>query len=69
MEKSNEMKRLVLGSMPKSKEHWPLAICFALAFCLMLVCSCAGSWLAIPSGAATLYLSKRMEKKGVDIEE
>lgn len=69
MEKNKELRKLVLGSMPKSKKHWPLAIGFALTFCLMFVCCCAGSWLALPFGAATVYLSKRMEKKEVEIEE
>ena len=69
MEKSNELRELFLGSMPKSKKHWPLAICFALSFVAMLVCCAGGSWLAVPSGVVMLFLSKRMEKKGVDIEE
>ena len=69
MEKSNEWRELFLGSMPKSKKHWPLAICFALSFVAMLVCCVGGSWLAVPFGGSALALSKRMEKKGVDIEE
>lgn len=69
MEKSNDLRELVLGSMPKSKKHWPLAICFAVAFCTMVICCCAGSWWAIPTGIVMLLLSKRMEKKGVEVEE
>ena len=69
MEKSNELRELFLGSMPKSKKHWPLAICFALSFVAMLVCCAGGSWLAVPFGGSALALSKRMEKKGVNIEE
>ena len=69
MNKSNEFLRVLLGSMPKSKEHWPLAICFGLSFAVMLICSAGGSLWAVPFGVSTLLLSKRMEKKGVEVEE
>lgn len=69
MKEKNVMKWQVVSSMPKKKEHWPLAICFALSFVVMMICCCGGSWLAVPFGVLTLILSKRMEKAGVDIEE
>lgn len=69
MEKDTTLKKLFLDSMPMSKKHWPLAIGFAIAFSGMIVLSACGSWLAIPSGLLTLYLGKKMEKKGVEINE
>ena len=69
MEKSNELKKVALDSMPRSKEHWPLAVWFAVSFTTMLVLACACSPLAVPAGVLTLILSKRMEKAGVEVEE
>ena len=69
MEKDTTLKKLILDSMPKRKEHWPLAVGFAVAFSGMVILGACGSWLTIPSGLLALYLSKKMKKKGVEINE
>ncbi len=69
MEKNTDFKRLILDTMPRNKKHWPLAIGFAVALCGMFVLGACDSWLAIPSGLLTLYLGKKMDTKGVEINE
>lgn len=66
---TNELKKLASDMMPKSKKHYPLAVCFAVSFTVMVILCCSGSLVSIPFAVLTLDLSRKMEKIGVEVDE